>query len=258
MDQTQPPLRIQDPLLNIQDLSYRYGDRQAVRQVSFQIQAGEIFGLLGPNGAGKTTTISCLSGLLSRWEGSLHFLGESFRPGKVADHRQRLGVVPQELALYEEMTAAENLVFFGKLSGLAGNALLTACDRALNLSGLEDRAQDRVKTYSGGMKRRLNLAIGELHSPELLLLDEPTVGVDPQSRNHIFESLKQLKLEGRTLLYTTHYMEEAERLCDRIAIMNDGVIAGVGTQEELGRLAGSTNGNLEEIFLQLTGRSLRD
>ncbi|MFQ5749870.1 MAG: ABC transporter ATP-binding protein [Planctomycetota bacterium] len=245
-------------LLRVQGLSYAYGERHAVRDATFSIGEGEIFGFLGPNGAGKTTTIACIAGLFSRWQGKILFHGEPFRPARCPQDRIRLGLVPQDLALYQELKARENLEFFGRLAGLSGSGLVQAVERALALAGLEDRAGDRVDAFSGGMKRRLNLAIGDLHQPELLLLDEPTAGVDPQSRNHLFETLRAIRGSGRTLLYTTHYMEEAERLCDRVGILNDGVLIGIGTPAELAAGAGIPGRNLEEVFLKMTGRSLRD
>jgi ABC-2 type transport system ATP-binding protein len=245
-------------LLEVLGLRYAYGDRQAVRDVSFEIREGEIFGLLGPNGAGKTTTISCAAGLLGNWQGEIRVRGQPFRPARSLADRRRLGVVPQELAIYEGLTGRENLKFFGRISGLSGARLDEAVTKALELAGLVDRADDRVDGYSGGMKRRLNLAAGDLHEPEMLALDEPTVGVDPQSRNHIFEALERLRRSGRTILYTTHYMEEAERLCDRVAIMNEGALVAIGTPAELAQRAGDETANLERVFLQLTGRSLRD
>ncbi|KAA3609581.1 MAG: ABC transporter ATP-binding protein [Planctomycetota bacterium] len=245
-------------LLEVTDLAYAYGSLQAVAGASFHIESGEIFGFLGPNGAGKTTTISCLCGLLTPQSGSITLDGQAFMPWSKTAHRAHLGVVPQELAVYGELSGRENLQFIGQLQGLQGKALEQAVERALEFSGLQDRAKDRVKQYSGGMKRRLNLAMGDLHQPRLLLLDEPTVGVDPQSRNHLFESLRFLRQEGRTLLYTTHYMEEAQRLCDRVAILNEGKIVAVGNAETLAEQAGIPGANLEEVFLKLTGRSLRD
>jgi ABC-2 type transport system ATP-binding protein len=246
------------PLLKVRELRYAYAAREAVAGISFEVHPGEIFGLLGPNGAGKTTTISCLSGLLGHWSGEMTFDGRPFQPAKAAGDRRLLGVVPQELALYEGLTGRENLRFFGRLSGLVGQALADAVERGLAMAGLAERANDRVDQYSGGMKRRLNLAAGQLHNPKLLLLDEPTAGVDPQSRNHLFEALVALRSAGSTLLYTTHYMEEAQRLCDRIAIMNEGRLAAVGTSAQLADEAGLPGANLEEVFLKLTGRSLRD
>ena len=245
-------------LLDVQSLRYDYGIRTAVDGASFVVLEGEIFGLLGPNGAGKTTTISCIAGLLAGWRGKMSFHGAAFEPARSPEDRQRLGVVPQNLALYENLTARENLEFFGRLTGLTGAKLGAAVTEALALAGLSERSKDQVREYSGGMKRRLNLAIGAIHRPALLLLDEPTAGVDPQSRNHIFESLLELRRAGRTLLYTTHYMEEAQRLCDRVAIMNEGGITAQGTQSELAAQAALPAADLEQVFLKLTGRSLRD
>jgi ABC-2 type transport system ATP-binding protein len=245
-------------LLDVRGLEYAYGSRQAVRDVSFHIRRGEIFGLLGPNGAGKTTTIACLCGILGNWKGTISFDGRPFAPARRVADRRYLGVVPQELAVYETLTARENLRFFGRLSGLAGDALERAVDEALEIAGLKERADDLVSVYSGGMKRRLNLVAAQLHKPDLLLLDEPTTGVDPQSRNHIFEALLGLKAAGCTLIYTTHYMEEAQRLCHEIAIINEGRVAATGTPEQLAHSAGIPGAGLEDVFLKLTGRSLRD
>ncbi len=245
-------------LLKVEQLRYTYGSRVAVDGVSLGIERGELFGLLGANGAGKTTTISCISGLLTDWQGSLTLDGKPFQPSKSTLDRSALGIVPQELALYEGLTATENLQLFGKLSGLKGATLRERVDEMLHLAGLTERSGDRVEAFSGGMKRRLNLAIGVIHNPQLLLLDEPTVGVDPQSRNHLFESLIELKRKGMTMLYTTHYMEEAQRLCDRIAIMNEGKIIAIGTASELSTSIGNPSATLEQVFLHLTGRTLRD
>jgi ABC-2 type transport system ATP-binding protein len=246
------------PLLEVRSLAYDYSGKLAVDHVSFSIQTGEFFGLLGPNGAGKSTTIACVSGLLSRFRGEMFFSQQPFAPAKNLLDRQRIGIVPQDLAIYENLTARENLQTFGALFGLSGNKLSSAIDRQLEVAGLTDRAKDLVKTFSGGMKRRLNLACGLIHQPKLVLLDEPTVGVDPQSRNHLFESLKQIQSEGTTILYTTHYMEEAERLCDRIGIMHGGKIIASGSAKQLATESGLSNSNLEEVFLKLTGRSLQD
>jgi len=245
-------------LLEIVALRFAYGERVAVDGVGFAIRRGEIFGLLGPNGAGKSTTIRCLCGLLAPAAGSLAFAGRPFAPAQVAADRRAVGIVPQELALYDDLTARENLAFFGELCGLRGAPLAAAVARGLALAGLAERADERVKTYSGGMKRRLNLAAGDLHDPPLLLLDEPTAGVDPQSRNHLFESLEALRTAGKTLLYTTHYMEEAQRLCDRIAIVDGGRVLAIGTAAELAQQAGLPGADLEAVFLKLTGRRLRD
>ncbi|MEL6106233.1 MAG: ABC transporter ATP-binding protein [Planctomycetota bacterium] len=244
--------------LEISDLSYSYGERRAVRSVSLRIESGTVFGLLGPNGAGKSTLISCLAGLRRDYEGQFKRLGQIFRPSDSEHDRQHLGVVPQELALYEKLSAEENLKLFGRLYGLRGAELKDRLEQQLHLAGLEDRRGDAVSSFSGGMKRRLNLAAGLIHDPSFVLLDEPTVGVDPQSRSHLFDSLEKLKSDGKTLLYTTHYMEEAERLCDTIAIMNEGSILSVGGANDLKREIGDDQASLETVFLTLTGRSLRD
>ncbi len=213
-----------DPsLLSTRQLTKRFGTRTAVDGVSFAIQPGEAVGLLGPNGAGKTTTISLLTGLLHADGGEVLLDGRPLT-GDTDPRKRLLGLVPQELALYEELTARDNLAYFGALQGLRGPALSEAARSALGFVGLADRERDKVKTYSGGMKRRLNLAVALLHDPQLLLLDEPTVGVDPQSRNAIFENIEALRRRGKTILYTTHYMEEVERLCDRVIIMDHGRI----------------------------------
>jgi ABC-2 type transport system ATP-binding protein len=245
-------------MLEVSSLHYSYGDRVAVKSVSLSCRRGEILGLLGPNGAGKTTLLSCIAGLISGFDGELVFSGAPFRPASDPVCRARLGLVPQELALYGEMSASENLKFFARMQGVAAAAVNGAVQRGLELAGLVDRASDRVATFSGGMKRRLNLAVGDLHEPDLLLLDEPTTGVDPQSRNHLFESLAALRSAGRTMIYTSHYMEEVQRLCDRIVVVNEGAVVGVGTSEELADQAGTPGANLEDAFLAMTGRSLRD
>ncbi|XZE52721.1 ABC transporter ATP-binding protein [Planctomycetaceae bacterium SH139] len=245
-------------LLEIKALRYCYGQRVAVNEIEFTVKRGEIFGLLGPNGAGKTTTIQCIAGLRGDWQGSMLFDGQDFRPAAQGKARLRLGFVPQELAIYEGLTARENLTLFAKLSGIKRHDLAATVRASLQLAGLETRADEVTSKFSGGMKRRLNLAIGQVHHPELLLLDEPTVGVDPQSRNHLFDTLENLKQQGMTLLYTTHYMEEAERLCDRIGVMHEGHVVAIGTIAELGNLIGQPGAELETIFLHLTGRSLRD
>jgi ABC-2 type transport system ATP-binding protein len=224
-------------IVEVTDLEKRFGDVAAVAGVSFALEQGEIFGLLGPNGAGKTTTISMISCLLDPDAGSIvvdgHSAGTEARAVKAS-----LGVVPQEVALYPTLTAAENLAFWGRMYGLGGAELKHAVDAALELAGLEDRAKQRIETYSGGMKRRINIAAGVLHTPKVLLMDEPTVGIDPQSRNHILETVKKLNASGMTVLYTSHYMEEVEYLCDRIAIMDHGKIIAMGTLNELRDVVG--------------------
>lgn len=245
-------------LLRVEHLRYEYGERVAVDSVSLEINKGEIFGLLGPNGAGKTTTISCIAGLLSRWQGEIYFNAEPFRPSLHPKHRGALGIVPQELAVYENLSAAENLLFFAKLCGVNASERRTRVQELLRFAGLEDRQKELVSQFSGGMKRRLNLACGLIHRPTLVLMDEPTVGVDPQSRNHLFESILAIRDTGTSVLYTTHYMEEAERLCDRVAIMNEGKVIACGTPVQLIAELGIPNANLETVFLHKTGRSLRD
>ncbi|MDH3892722.1 MAG: ABC transporter ATP-binding protein [candidate division Zixibacteria bacterium] len=296
-------------MIKAENLTKRFGEITAVDDISFEIHKGEAFGFLGPNGAGKSTTINMLAGVLEPDRGGISIDGAT-DPTRT-QVRRSLGIAPQALALYDELTADENLAFFGRLYGLSGKALSARADWALELVGLTGRRRDRVKTYSGGMQRRLNLACGLVHDPQVLLLDEPTVGVDPQSRNLIFEKVSQLKAEGRTVLYTTHYMEEAERLCDRVAIIDNGRIMAVDSvenlitnhggpsfvnaqlsapPEETAGLPGTLDGlnlrvetdspmdtiadlsakgqsfvtmridqpNLETVFLNLTGRKLRD
>lgn len=245
-------------LLKVANLRYAYGDRIAVREVSFDMRPGEVFGLLGPNGAGKTTTISCVSGHLKNYSGHMTLNGNPYTPHRDSEHRRFMGLVPQEIAIYETLTAAENLIFFAKLCGVPANQIPGTVDRMLEFAGLMERRNDLVKKFSGGMKRRLNLVCGIVHSPTFVLMDEPTVGVDPQSRNHLFDSIMKMREQNTAILYTTHYMEEAERLCDRIAIMNEGSIMAVGTAQELKQIANAPDGTLENAFLQLTGRSLRD
>jgi ABC-2 type transport system ATP-binding protein len=247
-------------VLTIANLHKSFGKTLAVGGVSFAVERGQLVGLLGPNGAGKTTTVSMIAGLVTPDQGTVTING-AVPSGDADPVKRRLGLVPQDLALYDELTARANLRLFGSLYGLTSRALDEAIASALTLVGLADRAGDRVKTFSGGMKRRLNLAAGLLHDPDILLLDEPTVGVDPQSRNAIFDNLEQLKSRGKALLYTTHYMEEAERLADRIVIMDHGRVLADDTLSGLrGRAPAGADGqvSLETLFLTLTGRSLRD
>src|SRR5215212_4904761 len=210
-------------MLEIRSLRKTFGDLVAVNDVSFGVKAGELVGLLGPNGAGKTTTVSMITGLLRPDHGEV-LIAEAPLEGDTDPKKRRIGLVPQDLALYDELSARANLRFFGALYGLSGAALDQAIARTVGLVGLSDRLTDRVATFSGGMKRRLNLAAGLLHDPDILLLDEPTVGVDPQSRNAIFDNLEELKRRGKALLYTTHYMEEVERLADRIVVVDHGKV----------------------------------
>jgi len=219
-------------ILQVHDLVKKYGEFIAVNGISFEIQEGEIFSLLGPNGAGKTTTISVLSTLFAPTAGDALIAGHSITKQQRLV-RDLIGVVPQELALYDELTARENLSFWGQMYGLGGRAFKTRMDEVLVQIGLADKADQRVKTYSGGMKRRVNIGIGLLHKPRLLFMDEPTVGIDPQSRRAILDSVKELNQQGMTVLYTTHYMEEAEELSSRIGIIDHGDLIALGTQAEL-------------------------
>ena len=236
------------PVLSCSGLRKRFGDLVAVDGVGFQIAAGETYGLLGPNGAGKTTTISMLCGLLERDAGEVHVLGTPLTTRSIETKRE-IGYVPQDIAIYPDLSARENLTFFGRLYGLTGDELNDRVDRVLEIVGLADRARDRSDQFSGGMKRRLNIGIGLLHEPRLLVLDEPTVGVDPQSRNAILESVEHLGSEGLAVLYTTHYMEEAERLCNRIGIIDHGKIVAEGTRRELVELVGQQ----DRVRLTATG-----
>jgi len=285
-------------MIRLEAVTKRYGARTAVDALTFDVARGELFGLLGPNGAGKTTCVSLCCGLLAPDAGRVE-IGDRGAPVE-ARVRACAGLAPQALALYELLSGAENLRFFGELQGLSGGKLAERVAWALEFVGLADRAKDRLATYSGGMKRRLNLAAALLHDPEVLFLDEPTVGVDPQSRNALFDNILALRAKGTTILYTTHYMEEVERLCDRVAIMDHGRLLALDTvagllathgkgsvlvleteageervvtadplAELLRRAAGPAGAaaprafrverpTLEQVFLQLTGRSLRD
>jgi len=281
-------------MLNLSNVGKRYGSIVAVDDLTFRVNPGEIFGFLGPNGAGKTTTISMISGLVKPDSGRIELNGGAGPDQPEA--RRAIGVAPQSLAIYEELTGAENLTFFGKLAGLRDAALRERVAWSLDFVALNDRQADRVKTYSGGMKRRLNLAVALVHDPPLLLLDEPTVGVDPQSRNAMFEKILELKSRGKTVIYTTHYMEEAQRLCDRVGIIDHGKFLALDTVDKLieqhggksvvtairrdGEVRIESNDplqeciklqkeggvvslrvdrpDLERVFLKLTGRALRD
>lgn len=247
-----------DAIVVVDNLRKSFDDIVAVADVSFTIELKEIFGLLGPNGAGKTTTIRILSTVLDADDGDVQIGGYS-----VLDEsdsvREVIGVCPQELALYPELSAIDNLVFFGRMAGLSGRSAREAANEHLEAVGLQDRATDKVDNFSGGMKRRVNIAIALMSNPRLLFLDEPTVGIDPQSRNHIFETVAGLREQGMTILYTTHYMEEADHLCDRLGIIDHGEMIRIGTPEELKSEFGDPNEvTLEQVFLELTGRNLRD
>jgi ABC-2 type transport system ATP-binding protein len=233
-------------LIEVEGLRKQYGDLVAVDDVDFKAQPGEIFGLLGPNGAGKTTTIGCISGLLAPTAGRISVLGHDVVTDGPAS-RKELGVVPQELAIYEDLSARENLRFWGAAYGMRGDRLKARVNAALELTGLLDRAGEAVKKFSGGMKRRLNFACGIVHEPRALLLDEPTVGVDPQSRVRLLDLVTHETANGTCVIYTTHYMEEAEKLCDRLAIIDHGKIIAAGTLSELRAMLG------ERDVLRLSG-----
>ena len=247
-----------EAFLMVDNLHKSFNDHKAVNGISFTIYQGEIFGLLGPNGAGKTTTIRILATVLESDRGDVTIGGHSIR--RDADAVRRLiGVCPQELALYADLSALDNLLFFGRMVGLNGREAKSQAIANLELMGLSDRARGKVDKFSGGMKRRINLAIALMGHPQLLFLDEPTVGIDPQSRNMIYETIEGLRDGGMTILYTTHYMEEADRLCHRVAIMDGGQIIAMDTPHQLKSKIGSPEQvTLEDVFLKLTGRGLRD
>jgi len=252
--------------LQVRDVVKRFNGRNALDGVSLDLKEGEVLGLLGPNGAGKSTLVRTIMGRVAPNAGEILIFGRRAPAGDNAS-REQVGVVPQEIALYPLLSARENLLVFGRYYGLQSDLLEKSIDEALTWAGLTDRAGDQTKTLSGGMKRRLNMAAGVIHKPKIMLLDEPTVGVDPQSRERIYQMIGGLKAGGVSLIYTTHYMEEAERLCDRIAIIDHGKIIASGTKDELVR---STIGDkrevvmvekvpsLEAVFLHLTGRDLRE
>ncbi|MCK4373904.1 MAG: ABC transporter ATP-binding protein [Candidatus Brocadiae bacterium] len=238
-------------MLRLTNLRKTFGDLVAVEDLTLEIERGEIFGLLGPNGAGKTTTVNMAVGLLVPDGGQVVVNDE----GPPTDPRVRrsIGVAPQALALYDVLSGEENLAFFGRLQGLSGKALSERVGWALDFVGLTERRRDRVETYSGGMQRRLNMAVAFVHDPMLLLLDEPTVGVDPQSRNAIFDSIQALSEEGRTIVYTTHYMEEAQRLCNRVAILDRGKLLALDTVQNLI----AAHGGRSVVHARLTDRDVR-
>ncbi len=244
--------------MQVRELRKTFDGLTAVDGVSFTIERGEIFGLLGPNGAGKTTTIRMMATTLPITSGDVIVAGHSVHSNPAAV-REHLGVCPQELALYQELSALDNLMFFGQMEGLSKAEAKAEAMKNLELVGLADRARHRVQKFSGGMKRRVNLAIALMNKPDLLFLDEPTVGVDPQSRNHVFTTIEGLRDKGMTILYTTHYMEEADRLCSRVAIMDAGRIVALDTPHSLkAKLGDPEKVTLEDVFLSLTGRRLRD
>ncbi|QBP41905.1 ABC transporter ATP-binding protein [Paenisporosarcina antarctica] len=228
-------------VLDIQHLSKKYGKKTALEDISFSVKAGTCFGLLGPNGAGKSTTMKILTGIVDADNGNVMILGMDSKK-HLHSIKQKVGYVPQSITLYEELNAYDNLLFFGQMYGVKGKLLQERITKVLTQTGLLDRAKDKVKEYSGGMKRRINIAAALLHDPKILILDEPTVGIDPQSRNHIFDMIRALKEEGVTIIYSTHYMEEVEVLCDDIAIIDNGKII--------------TQGNLKELLEQYSTKSI--
>jgi len=242
-------------VLQVDSLRKEFGELTAVADISFEVHEGEIFGFLGPNGAGKTTSISMICGLLDPTAGEILVGGKSVlsHPREV---KAMMGVVPQEVAIYEELSARENLVFWGGIFGLKGKELAHRVDRLLEQVGLDDRAKEPTKNFSGGMKRRLNLAMGLVNEPRLILLDEPTVGIDPQARIKILDVVKDIVAEGRTVIYTTHYLEEAEELCDRVAIIDHGKILALGTVPELQTQLGE--GSLLTVQGGFSGRTLTE
>lgn len=227
-------------VVQIEGLVKKFGDVVAVDKVNLNIEEGEIFGLLGPNGAGKSTAINIISGLLNMNNGKIEILGQSINKHAI-EGKRNLGVVPQDIAIYEDLTAYENVKFFASLYGLKGNELKQRTDEALEFVGLSDKAKSFPKGFSGGMKRRLNIACAIAHRPKLIIMDEPTVGIDPQSRNHILQSVKKLNEMGCTIIYTSHYMEEVEEICTKIAIMDHGKVIAEGTKEELKSIITDSN-----------------
>jgi len=223
--------------IEVKNLKKSFGDFQAVQDASFNANSGEVLSLLGPNGAGKSTTISMLSGLLAPTSGNASIMGHSVTKEPEAA-KASLGVVPQDIALYSDLSARENLVFWGKMYGLRGTALKSRVDEVLEIIGLADRQKDHVGKFSGGMKRRVNIGAALLHKPDVIIMDEPTVGIDPQSRRHILDNVKELNQQGMTVLYTTHYMEEAAELSHHIAIMDKGKVIAYGTHDELIKMVG--------------------
>jgi ABC-2 type transport system ATP-binding protein len=248
--------------VQVVDLVKHFDEHEAVKSVSFTIGLGEIFGLLGPNGAGKSTTINMMCGYLEATSGDTFIDGVSIKKEPLRVKRM-VGVVPQEIALYKDLTSQENLEFFGQIYDMSARERRERAAEILQFVGLYDRRNDPVKTFSGGMQRRINMAVAMIHQPRFLMMDEPTVGVDPQSRENIFDAIEKLRDQGITILYTTHYMEEAERLCNHIAIMDNGEIIAMGTLEQLLALRDQNREiarphGLQELFIQLTGRTLRD
>ncbi len=249
-----------ETILEFKGLSKKFGDKTVVDHISLEIKEGEIFGLLGPNGAGKSTTLNMVCSLLKPTSGNIEIFGLN-ASDNMKRIKNQIGYIPQELAIHGNLKAWENVELFTSLYGIKGKDLKTAIDESLEFVGLLDKRKDYAKNFSGGMKRRLNIACAIGHKPRLMIFDEPTVGIDPQSRNFILEKIVDANKRGATIIYTSHYMEEVEAICTRIAIMDNGRIIAVGTRDELVRLVTddpNSNISLEEVFLTLTGKKLRD
>ena len=246
-------------ILKTNDLTKKYGSKVVVDNLNIEIKEGEIFGLLGPNGAGKSTTMNMICDIVKPTLGSVEFMGKDFKKNR-KELLALLGYIPQDLAIHGNLKAWENVELFTSLYGIKGATLKERIDEALEYVGLSEKRNDYAKTFSGGMKRRLNIACAIGHHPKLLIFDEPTVGIDPQSRNFILEKIKESNKNGATVIYTSHYMEEVEAICTRIAIMDNGKIIATGTSEELKKMVveDTSSITLEEVFLTLTGKKLRD
>jgi ABC-2 type transport system ATP-binding protein len=252
--------KLNETVLKLEGLTKKYDNKPVVDHISLEIKKGEIFGLLGPNGAGKSTTMNMVCSLVKPTVGKVELFGHDTKT-EMNKVKSKIGYIPQELAIHGNLKAWENVELFTSLYGIKGEQLKQAVTRSLEFVGLEDKRNGFAKTFSGGMKRRLNIACAIGHNPELLIFDEPTVGIDPQSRNFILEKIKYVNKQGATVIYTSHYMEEIEAICTRIAIMDNGKIIAIGTKEELVEMVTSdkdSNMTLEEVFLTLTGKKLRD
>ena len=249
---------MEDLILKTEDLTKKYGNKTVVDDLNLEIRRGEIFGLLGPNGAGKSTTMNMICSIVRPTAGKVKLFGKELQANK-KEVIKKIGYIPQDLAIHGDLKAWENAELFISLYGIKGEKLKKAVDSSLEYVGLLDRRNDFAKTFSGGMKRRLNIACAIGHDPELLIFDEPTVGIDPQSRNFILEKIKESNEKGATVIYTSHYMEEIEAICTRIAIMDNGKVIACGTSSELKKMVSSNEDiTLEEVFLTLTGKKLRD
>lgn len=246
-------------ILKTNDLTKKYGNKVVVDNLNIEIEEGEIFGLLGPNGAGKSTTMNMICDIIEPTLGNVEFMGKDFKKNR-KELIDKLGYIPQDLAIHGNLKAWENVELFTSLYGIKGAELKKRIDESLEYVGLIEKRNDYAKTFSGGMKRRLNIACAIGHHPELLIFDEPTVGIDPQSRNFILDKIKESNKNGATVIYTSHYMEEVEAICTRIAIMDNGKLIAIGTSEELKKMVveDTESITLEEVFLTLTGKKLRD